>query len=257
MDTFADRGCADRAPLVGRARELDRLDGLLGCRGEGVGPVAVDVTGEPGIGKTRLMTEFAVRARGRGATVLRGRAGGAEGDGGAPFQAFLDAFADLDREKRTAVPALAELARLVEGASGPDAAAGPRGHGESVRRIGAALGCVPAPGLVLLLDDLHRADPPTVALLDHLLRHPPHAPVLVVTARRERQTPPAVASALARAADSGALARLDLGPLEPDDCAGGLASEVPPEEVPELYAASGGNPLYFRALAHTRHRRGE
>ncbi|MEU7073462.1 AAA family ATPase [Streptomyces narbonensis] len=257
MDTFADRGCADRAPLVGRARELERLDGLLGCRGEGVGPVAVDVTGEPGIGKTRLMTEFAVRARGRGGTVLRGRAGGADEDGGAPFQAFLDAFADLDREKRTAVPALAELARLVEGASGPDAAAGPQGQGESVRRIGAALGCVPAPGLVLLLDDLHRADPATVALLDHLLRHPPQAPVLVVTARRERQTPPAVASALTRAADSGTLARLDLGPLEPDDCAGGLAPEVPPEEVPELYAASGGNPLYFRALAHTRHRRGE
>ncbi|MFF8838020.1 helix-turn-helix transcriptional regulator [Streptomyces sp. NPDC015130] len=254
MDTFADLGCVDRAPLVGRAGELDRLDGLLGCRAEGVGPVAVDVTGEPGIGKTRLLTEFAVRARGRGATVLRGRAGTAEGDAGAPFQAVLDAFADLAHEKRTAVPALARLAALVE-ERGPGS--GRRGHGDLVRRIGAALGRVPAPGLVLLLDDLHRADPATVALLDHLLRHPPHAPVLVVLARRERQTPPALASALARAADSGALARLDLGPLEPDDCAGGLAYGVPPEAVPELHAASGGNPLYFLALAHSRHRRDE
>ncbi|MFB7607618.1 helix-turn-helix transcriptional regulator [Streptomyces gardneri] len=251
MDTFADRGCADRAPLVGRARELDRLDGLLGCRAEAVGPVAVDVTGEPGIGKTRLLTEFAVRARGRGATVLRGRAGTAEGDGGTPFQAVLDACADLDHGKRAAVPALAELARLVEEANGGEAQ---QGHGALVRRIGAALGRVPAPGLVLLLDDLHRADPATAALLDHLLRHPPHAPVLVVTARRERQTPPALASSLAGAVDSGALAGLDLGPLGPEDCAGGLAPGVPPEAVQELYAASGGNPLYFRALAHTRHR---
>ncbi|MFI6416001.1 AAA family ATPase [Streptomyces sp. NPDC050842] len=305
MDTFADRGCVDRAPLVGRARELDRLEGLLRCRREGAGPVAVDVTGEPGIGKTRLLTEFAIRARGRGVTVLCGRAGTAEADGGTLFQAVLDAFADLDHQERAAAPALAELARLVEhgGLMGEEAGADPRdarrpghrgstgtgspaaadaadaattegvpeaaargsavasapggqGHGERVRRIGAALGRVPAPGLVLLLDDLHRADPATVALVDHLLRHPLRAPVLVVVARRELQTPPALASCLARAADTGALARLDVGPLAPDDCAEGLAPGVPSDTVRELHTASGGNPLYFRALAHTRGRHG-
>ncbi|MER5709644.1 AAA family ATPase [Streptomyces sp. NPDC002122] len=281
MDTIADQGCADRAPLVGRARELDRLDGLLGCRIEGAGPVAVDVTGEPGIGKTRLLTEFGIRARGRGATVLRGRAGTAEGDAGTPFQAVLDAFADLDHRERATTPALAELARLVErgGRAAQDVRDGCGGHDspgvrdgcdardvrgghdssgvrdvqdERVRRIGAALGRVPAPGLVLLLDDLHRADPATVALVDHLLRHPLRAPVLLVVARRERQTPPTLASSLARAVDSGALARLDLGPLAAEDCAEALAPGAPPDTVSELYAASGGNPLYFRALAHTR-----
>ncbi|MFE1552137.1 AAA family ATPase [Streptomyces sp. NPDC058718] len=272
MDTIVDQGCADRAPFVGRARELDRLDGLLGCRTGGADLVAVDVTGEPGIGKTRLLTEFGIRARGRGATVLRGRAGTAEGDAGTPFQAVLDAFADLDHRERATTPALAELARIVEhdGRDASDERAGRDGrdgHGSSdardardlrdvgderVRRIGAALGRVPAPGLVLLLDDLHRADPATVALVDHLLRHPLRAPVLVVVARRERQTPPALASSLARAADSGALARLDLGPLAAEDCAEALAPGAPPETVSELYAASGGNPLYFRALAHTR-----
>ncbi|MFD8973911.1 AAA family ATPase [Streptomyces sp. NPDC059593] len=263
MDTIADQGCADRAPLVGRAGELDRLDGLLGCRAEGAGPVAVDVTGEPGIGKTRLLTEFGIRARGRGMTVLKGRAGASEGAAGTPFQAVLDAFADLDHRERATTPALAELARLVEH-DGPDASdvrdvRGPSEardvrdvEDERVRRIGAALGRVPAPGLVLLLDDLHRADPATVALVDHLLRHPLRAPVLVVVARRERQTPPALASSLARAADSGALARLDLGPLAAEDCAEALAPGAPPETVSELYAASGGNPLYFRALAHSR-----
>ncbi|MFE6856286.1 ATP-binding protein, partial [Streptomyces sp. NPDC057674] len=73
MDAFADPGSVGRAPLVGRARELDRLDVPLRRRAGGTGPVAVEVVGEPGIGKSRLLAEFAVRARRQGATVLRGR----------------------------------------------------------------------------------------------------------------------------------------------------------------------------------------
>lgn len=104
MDTVADLGCAGRAPFVGRAVELDRLDALLRHRVEGTGPVAaavaVEVVGEPGIGKSRLLAEFAVRARRRGATVLRGRAGPTDRHPGPPFQAFADAFADLDHRDR-------------------------------------------------------------------------------------------------------------------------------------------------------------
>ncbi|WP_426403100.1 AAA family ATPase [Streptomyces sp. R-07] len=274
MDTFADLGLTDsphmpsadsasmpsgdhasmpsagRAPLGGRDRELDRLDALLRARSGGAGPAAVDVTGEPGIGKTRLLTEFAVRARRRGATVLRGRAGQAVADG-TPFEPFVDAFADLDHLDRATAPDLAGLAELVE--SSPVAA----GWGARVRRIAAALGRVPAPGLVLVLDDLQSADPASVALVDHLLRHPTRAPVLLVLARRERQTPPALASALARAEDAGSLARLKLAPLTPEDCAGGLAAGLPPELAREIHAASRGNPLYYRALALARTCRGE
>ncbi|MGW4701258.1 ATP-binding protein, partial [Streptomyces sp. NPDC004285] len=178
MDTFADRGRVDRAPLAGRDRELDRLGALLRARTGGTGPAAVDVTGEPGIGKTRLLTEFALRAGRSGPRVAHGRAGTVP-EPAPPFQPFLDAFADLDHHDRAAAPDLAELAELVE-TSG------------EVRRIAAALTRVAAPGLVLLLDDLHTADPASVALVDHLLRHPPRAPVLLVLARRERQTPPAL-----------------------------------------------------------------
>ncbi|MFB7830222.1 AAA family ATPase [Streptomyces sp. NPDC056056] len=324
MDAFADPGSVGRAPLVGRARELDRLDVPLRRRAGGTGPVAVEVVGEPGIGKSRLLAEFAVRARRQGATVLRGRAGpalpagpadvagsavrddsvvlggsavlaGPAGrDAGPPFQAFADAFADLDHHERALSPALSALAELVEpppaaprgdpaaGAqaeTGPTAAIGPvsglrapdglrdfggargaeggrpgGGEADRVRRIAAALGRLPADGpvLVLALDDFHAADPASVALVDHLLRHPHRAPVLLVLARRERQTTPALASVLARAADSGELARLTLGPLTPGDCAKGLVPGLPAGLDREIHAVSLGNPLYHRALAHAR-----
>ncbi|MFF8380150.1 AAA family ATPase [Streptomyces sp. NPDC015661] len=313
MDAFADLGRVDRAPFVGRNRELDRLDALSRARNGGAGPVAVDVTGEPGIGKTRLLTEFAVRARGRGVTVLHGRAGSAAGDG-TPFQPFVDAFADLDDHDRATAPDLAELAELVEcaGAGGAGVpgvgvrgagvpgvgvrGAGVRGVGVEcskvrgvgvecagvqgvgvdgvgveragveragvdragvdraghVRSIAAAVGRVAAPGLVLVLDDLQEADPASVALLDHLLRHPPRSPVLLVLARRERQTPPALASVLARAQDTGALASLVLLPLTPEDCAEGLGPGLPPEQTRAIHTASLGNPLYYRALTAAR-----
>ncbi|MFF5920058.1 AAA family ATPase [Streptomyces flavochromogenes] len=338
MDTFADPGSAGRAPFVGRARELDRLDVPLRHRAEGRGPAVVEVVGEPGIGKSRLLAEFAARARRHGATVLRGRAGpavpaglvvpagsvlpgGSTVSGREPspaFQAFADAFADLDHHDRALSPALSALADLVEstpaapradhgagspagtgstaGPTPPSPAAGPTppspavasgtsartapggvvsapdglrasggafgaeaawsdgGDAARLRRIVAALRRVPAGGpvLVLALDDFHVADPASVALVDHLLRHPLRSPVLLVLARRERQTTPALASALARAADSGDLARLALGPLTPDECAEGLVPGLPTGLAREVHAVSLGNPLYHRALAHAR-----
>lgn len=252
MDTFADPVRVDRAPFVARDRELARLDALLRHRTGGTGPVAVDVVGEPGIGKSRLLAEFAARARRHGATVLRGRAGPAERDQGRPFRAFVDAFADLDHHDRAVSPDLAALAALVESSEPPSDVVG----GADVGHIAAALGRVPAAGLVLVLDDFHAADPASVALVDHLFRHPPRAPALLVLARRERQTAPALASVLARAADSGDAARLVLGPLSPDDCTGLLVPGLPPDLARRIHAVSRGNPLYHRALAHARTRRG-
>ncbi|QES04768.1 LuxR family transcriptional regulator [Streptomyces venezuelae] len=340
MDTSADPGCADRAPLAGRAAELARLDALLRGRGTGAGgaggPVAVDVTGEPGIGKTRLLTEFATRARRAGATVLRGRVTPPDPHPGPSFHPFTDAFADLDPGDRTRFPELAERAEEAGAGGGPGAtdpggepephhdratpeatrtSRRPRAHpDDQIRRVAAALGrlagAAPAPerdpvscpapapgpdpegagpaperepevagpaserepevaaagqprtavaarGLVIVLDDFQGADPASVALVDHLLRHPLRAPVLLVLARRERQTPPALASVLARAADAGALTRLALGPLTPEECAEGLTPGLTRQQAGEVHALGLGNPLYHRALAHARTHREE
>ncbi|MFJ7207154.1 AAA family ATPase [Streptomyces sp. NPDC098789] len=103
-------------------------------------------------------------------------------------------------------------------------------------------------GLLIALDDLHWADPASLELLDHLVRHPLRAPVTIVVARRDRQTSPSLAAALTRGADTGAVLRLDLGPLDERVCVEHLAPGLPPARAARLYAASEGNPLYFLAL---------
>ncbi|MEU9941589.1 ATP-binding protein [Streptomyces lavendulae] len=103
-------------------------------------------------------------------------------------------------------------------------------------------------GLLIALDDLHWADPASLELLDHLVRHPPHAPVLIAVARRDRQTSASLAAALTRGVDTGAVLRLGLGPLPERDCVERLAPGLRPARAARLYAASGGNPLYFLTL---------
>src|SRR5262252_8289433 len=68
----------EQAPIVGRDRELATFARLLAGAQRGHGGVVL-VAGEPGIGKTRLLLEFARRARDNGWHVLAGRAYDAEG----------------------------------------------------------------------------------------------------------------------------------------------------------------------------------
>ncbi|MFE5796861.1 AAA family ATPase [Streptomyces sp. NPDC056503] len=222
-------------PLVGRETELESWERLLDRRLDGTGgPAVVDIAGAAGIGKSRLLAEFCRRAELRGVRVLRGRA--TEYEQHLPYQPFSDALADHDLELT-------------------DAAAGPWHRGERFglhRSVAVRLGRAAAPGLVLALDDLHWADPASLELLDHLVRHPPRAPLVIVVARRDRQTSDSPAAALMRGVDLGTVLRLDLGPLDDRACvevlAPALAPGLPPDRAHELYAASDGNPLYFLAL---------
>lgn len=251
MDTgmATDRAAdGDRTPLVGRAAELERLEGLLdGSTRADHGPAVVDLTGDAGIGKSRLVHELCVRAERRGSTVLRGRA--TEYERHIPFQPFTDAFTDLDPVALATFPAAAEVA--------PVLGATPRlADRFSLHRATAALlAHVGASPTVLVLDDMHWADAASLELLDHLVRHPVRAPVLLVVARRARQTPAPLAAALARGADTGAVRRIELGPLRERESVEGLAPDLPRTEAAELFAASEGNPLYLLTLLHA-HREG-
>ena len=82
------------APLVGRAEELALLDAALAelTRGEWK---AVELVGEPGIGKTRLLAELATRASHREQLVLSGFASELERD--LPFWVFVNALDDYVR----------------------------------------------------------------------------------------------------------------------------------------------------------------
>jgi len=75
--------------LVGRTKELGSLDHALAELDRGR-PAALELVGEPGIGKTRLLAELANRADARGQLVLSGSASEHEQD--LPFWVFVDAL---------------------------------------------------------------------------------------------------------------------------------------------------------------------
>ena len=75
--------------FVGRAEELGSFDRFLAELDQGR-PVAIELVGEPGIGKTRLLAELAARADARGHLVLSGSASELEQD--LPFWVFVDAL---------------------------------------------------------------------------------------------------------------------------------------------------------------------
>lgn len=227
-------------PLVSRATELERLDAVLDRTLEGNGGSSVvDLAGTAGIGKSRLMAEFCRRARARGMTVLRGRA--TEYEQHIPYQPFSDALADHDKE--------------LTDPGARDARGDRFGLQRSIAKLLVGIART-GPGLVVALDDLHWADPASLELLDHIVRHPPNAPVVIVVARRDRQTTVSLAAALTRGIDLGTVLRLDLGPLTERACvevlAPGLAPGLPSGRAAELYAASDGDPLHGAGPAASR-----
>ena len=186
---------AQQKRFVGRRQELAAIDATLdGLRGGRARWLVV--SGEPGIGKTRLLGQLAERAAERRHAVFVGR--GAELERELPFAIWVDALDDhvgtLGERKLEALigERVAELARVLPSAAPAGAAAGglqdERFH--AYRAVRALLQRM-AMGhpVVLMLDDVHWADDASLELIAHLLRRPPPAPVLIALAFRAGQVP--------------------------------------------------------------------
>jgi ATP/maltotriose-dependent transcriptional regulator MalT len=242
--------------LVGRAGELDSLARALAELDQGRS-VATLLVGEPGIGKTRLLTEFGARADAEGHLVLSGSASELERD--LPFSLFVDA---LDEYVRGVDPRLVqpleddvrtELAHVFPSLTtlaGGRPSALQHERYRSHRAVRALLEQLASTQpLVLLLDDLHWADPASVELLGALLRRPPSAPVLLALASRRLHVPERLSAALERATRAGQITRIELGALNAEEARellGDLGGRVDPDV---LYVESGGNPFYLEQLA--------
>jgi hypothetical protein len=173
------------------------LDAALGGQGR-----LVLVAGEPGIGKTRLLQEFAAAARRVGALVLFGRC--LEGAWVPPYHPFVEAITGYatqvnpTRLRADLGPAAGPLAQLVPGLREalPDlpTVAPLQPDEERLRLLDAVArflaGLTPHGPIVLVLDDLHWADPSTLMTLRHLAHVlAPHRLLLVGAYRSDEAGP--------------------------------------------------------------------
>ncbi|MFF1357106.1 ATP-binding protein [Streptomyces sp. NPDC058297] len=222
------------------------------------------VGGEAGLGKTRLVTEAALRAAGEGAAVLWGA--GHDAEGHTPFGAFVEALdgwlADRPPAERARAGAeYPELASLLPslGQAGGGAERSPEEERERLFRAAAGLlgDLAETAPVLVVLDDLHAADVGSFQLLGHLARRARTArgPVrFVATYRSEEltETDPRrtgleslVRQRLARHVDLPRLGRGDCLTLAADALGLPTGSDVP-ERVWDL---SLGNPLFALELA--------
>jgi class 3 adenylate cyclase len=254
-----------RTPFVGRLAEVTRLAHGLELAEAGGGGLVM-VVGEPGIGKTRMLEEFAASARERGARVLWGSC--YEGEWAPPYGPFAEAIAgyageiDGDALRKELGPFGGAVAKLVPELKQriPDLPELPplQPDEERQRLLDAVTRLLAAAAenapLLLVLDDLHWADRGTVSMLRHLARCLRRERLLMVGAYRDveldRKHPLADAlAALRREAEYQRIALSGLGEGE----VGTLISRVAAQEVPEalVRAIAGeteGNPFFIREV---------
>jgi hypothetical protein len=192
-------------PLVGRETETARLAGMVEALGSTRGAV-LEIAGDPGIGRTRLLGVLAELAERRGVRVARAHA---TRRGTAPYQVFRDAWGD--RSGLCRFPATADGLGATPAPQRPLAVNGSLFH--AIRTLLADWAAGGGGGL--LLDDFHLCDEESAALAAQLIRTPVPGPFLLAMAHRPRQTPAALLEALDCGAQTGSVMRIELAPLDP------------------------------------------
>jgi tetratricopeptide (TPR) repeat protein len=248
--------------LVGRQREMAALRGGLDDAIRGRGRLFL-LSGEPGIGKSRLADELAEAAQQLGATVLWGRCWEA---GGAPaywpwVQAIRAYVADTDKTalRRQLGSGAADLAQIVPelGQPFPDLAATPLADPDAARfRLfdsvtAFLLRAAHHQPIVLILDDLQAADIPSLLLLRFVAGELSKTAVLVIGTYRDvdvdRDHP--LTPTLAELVRYAATRRLHLRGLEPPDVAHYVEAvsglRPPADVVAAIHRETEGNPLFL------------
>jgi eukaryotic-like serine/threonine-protein kinase len=246
--------------FVGREPELQQLQSALQETSTGQGSLRM-LVGEPGSGKTRITEQLATYARLHGFEVLQGRC--YEGEGAPAFWPWVQTIrsyletcnpAELFADKSGAA-AIAEIVPEIRGRMEVLEAPPPLEPAQARFRLFESVttflkNASRAKPLLLILDDLHWADAPSLLLLVFLAREFRSARMLVVGTFRDiglaRHHP--LARALGDLAQQGAADRIQLGGLSEADVARFMETSTgttpSPSLVKAVYAQTEGNPFF-------------
>ncbi|WP_043494144.1 ATP-binding protein, partial [Streptomyces viridosporus] len=254
--------------FVGRTTEFGTLNDALARAAEDPGePQALLIGGEAGVGKTRLLEEFAAAARRRGAVVALG--GCVEiGADGLPFAPFSTALRQLRRALPAQLAAAAagqeeELARLLP-ELGTTAAREARRDEQDMARLFELTArllerVATEHTVVLALEDLHWADASTRHLLAYLFRTLRTGRLVVLATYRSddihRRHP--LRPLLAELDRLRTVRRIELGRFNREEVgrqiAGILDREPDPDHVDRIFERSDGNAFFVEELAVAAH----
>ena len=241
--------------FVGREQELELLQDALADAAGGRGRLVL-VAGEPGIGKSHLADEFSTRAAAAGALVAWGRCWEL---GGAPaYWPWTEALRIVIGEG--SLDGVEELAQLLPERSGPSIETAPE-HADAARfrlfegvvRLLRSVSCEQP--LVIVLEDVHTADEPSLVLLEFVLRALASLRVLMVATYRDVELVAdspfmAVLSDLMR---DRATTRAVLVGLSAHDVGEVIQASIgrpaSSETVERVRHHTEGNPLYVREVA--------
>lgn len=244
---------AGTLPLVGRAEERAQIDQLVSAAANGrVTPVLL-VTGEPGIGKSRLLDHLSDRAALVGGRCLRGRA--FEAEAAHPYGAWIDALRTVPTDTLPK-DAQQHLALLRPGLDPPPAPTDRARFFDAVVALLRQFARV-AP-LAVVLDDVQWLDDASSALLHYVARQPyaPEAVLFVCAARSgELADNPAVSRSLRALQHDERVLELPLAALSKAETTELVRSVDAGIDAAAVYAESDGNPLFALELSQG-HREG-
>ena len=243
------RADARATGTVGREDVRERVEGLLDGLASGGAVRFWTVSGEPGIGKTRVVEDLVRRAADRGLRTVLGRC--PESGLAPPLWPWVTVVRTLAGE----LPAPETLRPLLEDRP----AEADQGSGTRLRLYDAVVDLVVgaatrAHGLVVVLEDVHRADASSLQLLAHLAATVPPAPLLVVVTRRSTDAASAeeplveAMASLARAGSEG-LRLAGLGSTDVGRLMSGLLGDHDPGLDDRVAEATAGNPFYVAEYA--------
>ncbi|MDQ6878987.1 MAG: AAA family ATPase [Candidatus Dormibacteraeota bacterium] len=247
--------------LVGRASEISLLEDALLAALRGDGGVVI-VGGEAGMGKTRLVTDLAGRARRRGCVVISG--GCSEAELSLPYLPFLEAIGNhVAKEDVSALrdrlgPAADDLAQLFPQIGLP---ASPGGDAQQAKlRLFESIllmlrDAARRSALLLILEDLQWADPATRELLDYATRRLRSTNVLILATYRtdEMHRKHALLPTIEGWRRTGQVHLIELKPLQPPDVADIVCSIFDETSVSDefrdfLHDRSEGNPFVLEEM---------